>query len=502
MTPEQQKAVLDSVIASVNQSKQVRTQKVAENVDLVMKALKQIEAKMLDRVSTAASKVEKVAASVTNGKDGRDGKDGKDGKDGVQGPKGADGRAGRDGKDGKDGVNGLDGVSVVNAFLDFDNSLVIELSNGKQINVGGAISGETADKVRVVANGGGTSQGVLDAIAALQAEIDAIPSTLIITDTFVVASQAAMLALSTAEQGDIAVRTDINKTFILKQSPYSTLANWQELLTPTDAVQSVNGKTGTVVLTTTDVAEGTNQYFTNARARGALTAGTGISYNSTTGVITNSSPDQTVVITGSGTTSVTGIYPNFTVSSVDQYVGTVTSVGGTGTVNGLTLTGTVTSSGNLTLGGTLNLSSPPAIGGTTPSTGAFTTLKVGSSSILGNANADVTLGLAVRNSGASMGYLQTYNANAGADLKTWRFGGDGSGNLVFETVNDAYSSATNRMTLDTTGNLTAASYKTTNFTIVESGGKLLIKYGTTTIASISSTGVITSATNIIANGTP
>ena len=33
--------------------------------------------------------------------------------------------------------------------------------------------------------------------------------------------------------------------------------------------------------------------------------------------------------------------------------GTVTSVGGTGTVSGLTLTGTVTSSGNLTLGGTL-----------------------------------------------------------------------------------------------------------------------------------------------------
>jgi hypothetical protein len=35
--------------------------------------------------------------------------------------------------------------------------------------------------------------------------------------------------------------------------------------------------------------------------------------------------------------------------------GTVTSVGGTGTVSGLTLTGTVTSSGNLTLGGTLSV---------------------------------------------------------------------------------------------------------------------------------------------------
>jgi hypothetical protein len=46
--------------------------------------------------------------------------------------------------------------------------------------------------------------------------------------------------------------------------------------------------------------------------------------------------------------------------------GTVTSVAGTGTVNGLTLTGTVTSSGSLTLGGTLSLVSPPPIGTTTP----------------------------------------------------------------------------------------------------------------------------------------
>jgi len=33
--------------------------------------------------------------------------------------------------------------------------------------------------------------------------------------------------------------------------------------------------------------------------------------------------------------------------------GTVTSVAGNGTVNGITLTGNVTTSGNLTLGGTL-----------------------------------------------------------------------------------------------------------------------------------------------------
>jgi hypothetical protein len=48
--------------------------------------------------------------------------------------------------------------------------------------------------------------------------------------------------------------------------------------------------------------------------------------------------------------------------------GSVTSVGGTGTVSGISLSGTVTTSGNLTLGGTLDLSAPPAIGGTTANT--------------------------------------------------------------------------------------------------------------------------------------
>lgn len=54
--------------------------------------------------------------------------------------------------------------------------------------------------------------------------------------------------------------------------------------------------------------------------------------------------------------------------------GTVTSVSGAGTVNGLTLTGTVTTTGSLTLGGTLDLSSPPAIGGTAANTINGTTI--------------------------------------------------------------------------------------------------------------------------------
>jgi hypothetical protein len=78
--------------------------------------------------------------------------------------------------------------------------------------------------------------------------------------------------------------------------------------------------------------------------------------------------------------------------------GTVTSVSGTGTVNGLTLTGTVTSSGSLTLGGTLDLSAPPTIGSTTPNSGAFTTLSASTSVTTPIVQATNSGGLALRNS--------------------------------------------------------------------------------------------------------
>ena len=112
----------------------------------------------------------------------------------------------------------------------------------------------------------GTSAGnvpVLDKDGKLDSSI--IPATAI-TDTFVVGSEEAMLALD-AQVGDVAVRTDLSKSFILQKTPASVLANWVELLSPADSVVSVNGKTGAVVLTTDDIAEGsTNLYYTQTRA--------------------------------------------------------------------------------------------------------------------------------------------------------------------------------------------------------------------------------------------
>lgn len=94
----------------------------------------------------------------------------------------------------------------------------------------------------------GTSSGQIPVLDSSGKLVDSVVPKIAMTNTFVVANQTAMLALSTAQEGDVAVRTDLKKSFILKTAGYNTLSNWQELLTPTDAVTSVNGSTGAVTI--------------------------------------------------------------------------------------------------------------------------------------------------------------------------------------------------------------------------------------------------------------
>jgi hypothetical protein len=74
---------------------------------------------------------------------------------------------------------------------------------------------------------------------------------LAINDVFTVATQAAMLAL-VAQRGDVAIRTDNNRSYILATDSPGTLADWKQLTAGGD-VLSVAGRTGTIVLTATDV---------------------------------------------------------------------------------------------------------------------------------------------------------------------------------------------------------------------------------------------------------
>lgn len=99
----------------------------------------------------------------------------------------------------------------------------------------------------------GTTSGTIPLIQSNGKLVSSIIPKIAITDTFVVNSQDAMLKLSGAEVGDIAIRTDVKKTYILKTAGYSTLANWQELATPDDKVSSVNGKTGTVTISLSEL---------------------------------------------------------------------------------------------------------------------------------------------------------------------------------------------------------------------------------------------------------
>jgi hypothetical protein len=122
-----------------------------------------------------------------------------------------------------------------------------------------------------------TQKGAVSGIASLDGS-GLIPTNqlpaLAITETSVVVSEAAMLAL-TAQVGDVAVRTDVNKSFILTASPATTLGNWQELLTPTDAVLSVDGNTGAITLSGTYLNKTTGQLLGNLDANNFKVTGLG-----------------------------------------------------------------------------------------------------------------------------------------------------------------------------------------------------------------------------------
>ena len=112
---------------------------------------------------------------------------------------------------------------------------------------------------------GVTANEHIDWTGASAGTIDAtnLP-TLALTDVYSVVSQIAQLAL-TAQEGDVAIRTDESKSYIHNGGSAGTMADWSELQTPSDVVSSVNSQTGAVVLNTSHISENTNLYYTESR---------------------------------------------------------------------------------------------------------------------------------------------------------------------------------------------------------------------------------------------
>jgi hypothetical protein len=232
----------------------------------------------------------------------------------------------------------------------------------------------------------------------LSAGVFSITNTGVINATYGSASKTVTLAINAQGQATSASQQDI------------AIAGTQITSGTIDSARlsgSYSGITGLGTLTDLTVTNAivgsiTGNAATSTTAGSATTAGTATNL---AGGAAGSLPYQTA----SGATGFLAAGTNGQIlalasgipSWIDNQVGTVTSVSGTGTVNGLTLTGTVTSSGSLTLGGTLDLSAPPAIGGTTANTVRGTTVTATSSFVGTNFDASGSGGGSLRNLGGT-----------------------------------------------------------------------------------------------------
>lgn len=136
-------AFLRSIENTVAEMNALQVEQVDKSVELVLESLRSVEAKMKEALAQEAQKLQK-------GLDGKDGPKGDKGEQGLPGLNGKDGRDGKDGKDGIDGKDGADGISVSDARVDFDGSLVIVLSDGREINAGEVIGEGVQDRTALI----------------------------------------------------------------------------------------------------------------------------------------------------------------------------------------------------------------------------------------------------------------------------------------------------------------------------------------------------------------
>jgi hypothetical protein len=495
LSADEQMALLDALQKSAQSRLEIANQEaIGKSTEVVIQGLKKIKSDLETRFTQLNATIESKASSLRDGKDGKDGKNGKDGLDGKQGLQGSNGQNGRDGRDGLDGT---DGISVTSARIDFDGSLVIGLSSGAELNVGEVVAPDLAESIKVITNGGGTSQSVLDSIASLQTQItNLIPSQTGNSGKYLTTNGTstswASVAGGLSYQGTwnastntptLASGVGVNGYYYITATAGSTNldgitdwqigdwllfngSNWQKI-DQSNLVISVAGRTGAVTLSNTDIS-GLGTMSTQNASSVAITGGTATLTSLTTPTIQATNSGGLSLKNSAGTTQLSmgaGGGDNLSLNVSTNINGTNAQVDisptGTGHVH-IKPTGVNSIEIAPTYVGDID---NMIIGAVTPKNGSFVDL-----SVTGTTSFDGSQG--------TSGQVLT-SAGSG-NTPTWS---------NIPTLNQ-----------NTTGS--AGSLATTNFTIEESGGKLLFKYGATTIASMSSTGVITSATNIIANGTP
>lgn len=184
--------------------------------------------------------------------------------------------------------------------------------------------------------------------------------------------------------------------------------------------------------------------------------------------------------------------------------GTVTSVAGTGTVNGLTLTGTVTASGSLTLGGTLSgVSLTTQVSGTLPvaNGGTNATTASGARTSLGSTTLGDNLFTITNPSAVTFPRFNADNTVSALDASTFRSAiGAGTSSTTGTVTSVAGTGTVNGLTL--TGTVTASGSLTLGGTL--SGVSLTSAVTGTLPIGNGGTGITSTPTNgqlLIGNGT-
>jgi len=473
---------------SVSEAREMQKRKVAENVQLVVQALKKMESDIRDRYDSLTKNIENRVMTIKDGRDGINGKDGKDGKDGRPGRDGKDGRPGSDGKDGAAGRDGNDGVSVTNAKLDFDNSLVIYLSNGQEINVGEIMPFDVAEKIKVITNGGGTSQSVLDTLTSLQTQINALSSLGAVSyqGTWNASTNSPTITSGSGTKGYYYVVSTAGSTTIDGQSLWG-VGDW--IVYNGSVWQKVDGgSTGN--LTTLDVS--TSATFSYGTANGLLylngskvaTSGSGLTFDGSSMVLDTSTSSTALRITQTGAGNALLVEdsanPDSTplvVSNAGQLVVGHTAAIGAGQNTNIQSQSTSGFAGVSAFRWSNDTTPPRLQVGKSRSTtiGSYTIVQSGDQ--LGGVYFYGDDGTDLVSQGASI--VAAVDGTPGVD--------DMPGRLVFNTTADGASTPTERMRIDSSGNVL----------ITSSGG---LGYGTGsggTVTQITSrtTGVTLNKTN-------
>lgn len=111
---------------------------------------------------------------------------------------------------------------------------------------------QTALNLKVNTSTLGAASGVATLGSDSKLTASQIPDISVVDYLGSVANQAAMLAL-TGQKGDWCIRTDLSTTWVITGSTPSSISSWTQLSYPTAPVTSVNGYTGAVSLSKSDV---------------------------------------------------------------------------------------------------------------------------------------------------------------------------------------------------------------------------------------------------------